>query len=273
MHRLRGSLGIAPAQRLDHRLVAPDRSLGTAFLFQRQRSRFDQQVVQRFHDAHDRAIAGGARENGVKGRVLDDSGSPHLEFAPLGLDDALQVGQVVVGHAEGRGARHGGLEHPAHVQELVAQVVAVGQDRRERRHEPVHVELARERALPVAGLEQADRLEQAQGIADPPAAHAEALGEQALARQRLAGRQGAVEDQHANAIGDFLGDARLLDWPDQAHGAIGGAAPGSPCGPRRTASRGVVSIPGHAPSMALDRLQQGCHTFCLNWLDHWASVP
>ena len=125
---------------------------------------------------------------------------------------------------------------PAHVQELVAKIAAVGQDRRERGHEPVHVELARERALTVPGFEQADRLEHAQGIANRPAAHAEALREQALARQRLARRQRAVEDQHANAIGDFLGDARLLDWLDQAHRTVGGAAPGCPRR-RRTAWR------------------------------------
>ena len=87
---------------------------------------------------------------------------PAFELAPLRVEDALQVGEVLVGDARGRDARDGRLEHAADVEQLVPQIVPIGQDRRQRRHEAVDVELARKRALAVARLEQADRLEQAE---------------------------------------------------------------------------------------------------------------
>ncbi len=49
---------------------------------------------------------------------------PGLELLALRVEDALQVGKVLVGDARGRDARDGGLEHAAHVQQLVLQLVS-----------------------------------------------------------------------------------------------------------------------------------------------------
>jgi hypothetical protein len=94
-------------------------------------------------------IARGAGENRVKRGVLDDRGAAGLQLAALRVEDALQIREVIVGDPRGGGAGDGGFEHQPHVEELVAQIVLIGEDRRERRHQAVDVELAGERALPV----------------------------------------------------------------------------------------------------------------------------
>jgi hypothetical protein len=252
VHRARRGVGVAPAQRCDDGLVPRDRSFRPSLLLQRPRARLDQQIVQDAHDPHHRPVAGGAGQHGVEGGVLDDRRPARLDLPPLRVDDALQVGEVVVGDAHGRGAGDRRFEHPAQVQELVAQIVAVGQHRRQRRHQPAHVELARERALAVAAFDQPDGLEHPQRVADRAPAHAEAGGEEALAGKRPAGAEGAVENQDADAVGDFLGHPGFLDRLQQAGRAFGRLPP------RRSA--------------ALDRPGGGCQTLSLNWSYHWASL-
>src|SRR5437762_441291 len=112
--------------------------------------------------------------------------------------------------------------------------------------------VARKRALAVAAFDQADGLEHPHRVADRAAAHAEAGGEHALAGQRPAGAEGAVENQHADAVGDFLGHPGFLDRLQQAGRAVGRLPP------RRGA--------------ALDRPGGGCQTFRLNGSYHWASL-
>ena len=123
--------------------------------------------------------------------------------------------EVLVGHARGRDARDGGLEHAAHVEQLVLQIGAVAQDGGQRRDEPVDVQLLRKRALAVARDEQTDRFERPERVADRPAADAEPFGERALGGQRPAGRERPVENQHADAVGDLFGDPGLSDRLDQ----------------------------------------------------------
>ena len=50
---------------------------------------------------------------------------------------------------------------------------------------------------------------QVNGRADRAAAHAEPFGERTLGRQRLAGRERAVENQLADAVGNLVGHPRL----------------------------------------------------------------
>jgi hypothetical protein len=171
--------------------------------------------------------------------------------AALSVEDALQIVDVFA-VARRRDARHGGLEHTAHVQQLVLQIVAVAEDGGQRRHQPVDVQLLRKRALTVPRDEQTNRLERTKRVADRPAADAEPFGERALGGQRPPRRERAVENQHADAVGDLLGDARLSDWLDEAELGAGGAPPG-----------GVA---------ALDSPGSGCQTHPPNWLDHRATL-
>ena len=90
-------------------------------------------------------------------------------------------------------------------------------------------------------LDEADRFEDAQRVADRAAADAEARRELPLGGQRLVGRQRAVENQDADAVGDFLGEARLF--------------------------YGLNQPPG-----TLDTPVPGCQTAISNWSDHRASV-
>jgi hypothetical protein len=252
VHSPCGSIRIAPAQRSDDRFVALNRALGTSLLLQRQRSRLDEQVVQGFHDAHHRPVARRAREHGMKRGVFDDGGAAGFELAALGVDDALQVGEVVFGDTQRGSAGDGRLEHAADVEELVAQIVPVGEDRRQRRDQPVDVELTRKRPLTVTRFEQADGFEHAQRVADGATADAEAGCQEALARKRAAGGKGPVENQDADTIGDFLGHARLFDRLEEPGRTVRGA------------------VPRERPR--LDSLHGGCQTARLNWSDHWASV-
>ena len=146
-------------KRRNDSLVSLHRSARTPLLLQRELARFHEQIVQRGHDADDHAIARGACERFVKRRVLDDGRLAGLELPALRVENALQVGQVLVGDACGRDARDRGLEHPPHVQQLVLQIVSVAQDGRQRRDEPIDVELLGKRALAVTRDEQSDRLQ------------------------------------------------------------------------------------------------------------------
>ena len=132
----------------------------------------------------------------------------------------------------------------------------VAQDGGQRRDQPVDVQLLRKRALAVARDDQADRLQRAECVADRSAAHAESFGQLALSGQRPAGRECAVEHQHADPVGDLLGDPRLLDRLDQAFVGAGGPAPGG--------SPGGIS--------ALDTTGSGCQTHSPNWFDHRATL-
>lgn len=241
VHRVRGAVRIAPPQGGDDRLVPLDRSRGPPFLLKRQLPRLDQQIVERRHDAHDDPVLRRARERRVKRGVLGDRRSARFELPPLDVDDALQIGEVLVGVPRRGHAGDRRLEHPADVEQLFAQIAAVGQHRGQRRNQPVDVELVRKGSLAVPRLDEADCLEHAQGVADRAAADAKARRELPLAGERPVAGQGAVENQLTDAIGDFLGDTRLPYGLNE------------PLGP-------------------LDTPAAGCQTAALDWSDHWASV-
>jgi len=105
-HGFRRSVGVAPAQRRDDGFMSHDGSAWTALLLQRELARFHEQVVQRGHDADDHAIARGARHDLVKRGVFDEGRSAGREFFALRVEDAPEVGKVLVGDARGRDARH-----------------------------------------------------------------------------------------------------------------------------------------------------------------------
>ena len=179
---------------------------------------------------------------------------PVFELLPLRVEDALQVGEVLVGDAGRRGARDGGLEHAAHVQQLVLELGTVAQDGRQRRDEPVDVELLRKRALSVARDEEADGLESPECVANGAAADAELFGERAFGGQCLAHGEGAVKDQQPDAVGDLLGHARLSDRHDQAGVAGGGRTPKVSTGSWRAAPapgqvKPVHAVPAPQPDM------------------------
>ena len=114
---------------------------------------------------------------------------PAFELPPLRVEDALQVGEVLVGDARGGDTGHRRLEHAADVEQLVLQIVTIREDRRQRRDQAVDVQLARERALPVPRLEQADRFERAERVADRPRLTPNRAAEQ-RARRAAAGPAG-----------------------------------------------------------------------------------
>src|ERR1017187_5613200 len=215
-HGFRCGAGVALAQCRNDSFMTQDGSAWTALLLHRELARFHEQIVQCGHDADDRAIARGAREDVVKSRVLDDGRSAGFELLALRVEDALQVGKVLVGDARGRGARDGGFEHAAQVQ----QFMAVAQDGSQWRDEPVDVELLGKCALTVARDEQADGLQRPERVANRPAADAKPLGKHALGGQSLARREGAVENQHPDAVGDLFRYPRLSDRLDQI-GVVG----------------------------------------------------
>src|ERR1017187_10760953 len=224
-HGFRCGAGVALAQCRNDSFMTQDGSAWTALLLHRELARFHEQIVQCGHDADDRAIARGAREDVVKSRVLDDGRSAGFELLALRVEDALQVGKVLVGDARGRGARDGGFEHPAQVQQLVLQFITVAQDGSQRRDEPVDVELLRKCALTVARDEQTDGLQRTERVTDRPAADAEPFGKRAFRGQSLARREGAVENQHPDAVGDLFGHPRLSDRLDQTRVAGAGRTP------------------------------------------------
>lgn len=252
-HGLRRSGRVAPPQCRDESFVSQDRSGGPALLLQPQLARLHEQVVQRCHDVDDHAIARGAREDMVKSRDLDDGRSARLELLALRVEDALEVGEVFFGHARGRDARNGGLEHAAHVQELVLQLGMVDEHGSERRDEPVDVELLGKRALTVPCDEEADGLQRTERVANRPAADTEPFGEGAFGGESLARRERAVEDQHANAVGNLFGDPGLSDRPHET--SVAGAGPG-----------------GGQPLDTLDTPETGCQSLASNWFDHWFSL-
>src|SRR5438093_1758826 len=231
------ALAVSLAQGRHHGLVSPDGSHRAALLFQRELARFHEQIVQGRHDADDHAIARGASEDAMKRRVLDDGRPAALELLALRVENPLQVGEIFTGHARGRDAGHGGLEHAAHVQQLVLEIVAVAQDRGQRRHQPVDVQLLRKRALAVTRREQTDGFQRAERVADRPAADAEPSGELALGEERRAGGEGAVENQHSDAVGALLGDTRLSDRLDHERLSLRGPLPGT-AGPLGTSRNG-----------------------------------
>ncbi len=251
-HGFRCGAGVAPPQCRDDSFMSQDGSAWTAILLQPELPRFHEQIVQCGHDADDDAVARGAREDVVKSRDLGDGGSAGLELLALRVEDALQVGKVLVGDARGRDARDRGLEHEAHVQQLVLQFVMVAQDGSQRRDEPVDVELLRKRALTVARDEQADGLQRTERVTDRSAANAEPFGKCAFGGQSLACREGAVENQYPDAVSDLFGHPRLSDRFDQTR--VAGAGP-----PPRGGE-------------ALDTMAPGCQTRPSNWFDHWYSV-
>ena len=110
VHRLRSALCVPAAQRGYHGLVPVDGSRGTALLPQRLCARFHEQIVERCHDAHDHAIARGPRQNRMKRRVLGNGRLTGLQFLALRFQDALQIGQIFNGRAQGRDAGDGGLD-------------------------------------------------------------------------------------------------------------------------------------------------------------------
>ena len=234
--------------------------------------RFLEEVVQRGHDADHHSVARGTGEHFVKCRVLSNGRSPRLQLPALRLKEAFQLCQVLRGDARGGDARNGRLEHPSHVEELLLQIAAVAQDRRERRDKPVDVELLRKRAPAVARDEQPDGLQRPERVANRAAADAEPLGKWPLGWQGPPRREGAVQNQQANAVGDLFANTRLsgrLDPP--GIGSIGGggrrgrvaARPDWPA----LAGRSVL-----ADRPALDTRASGCQNSASNWLDHWASV-
>ena len=251
-HGFRCGAGVALPQCRDDSFMSQDGSAWTALLLQRELARFHEQIVQCGHDTDDHAIARGAREDVVKSRVLDDGRSAGFELFALRVEDALQVGKVLVGDARGRGARDGGFEHAAHVQQLVLQFITVAQDGSQRRDEPVDVELLRKCALTVARDEQADGLQRTERVADRPAADAELFGKCAFGGQSLTRRERAVENQHPDTIGDLFGHPRLSDRLYQTRVAGAGRPPGG--------------------DKALDTTARKSQTRPRNWFDHWYSV-
>ena len=153
--------------------------------------------------------------------------------------------------ARRRDPRDGRLEHAAHVQQLVLQIVAVAQDRRERGDQPVDVELLGKRALAVARDEQTivSSVRNASRI-DPRLTPNRSASGRSAGSGWPAGKR-AVENQHPDAVGDLLRDPRLSDRLDQRGTGAGGTAPGG----RR----------------ALDTPRGGCQTRPSNWFDHRAS--
>src|SRR5207247_7378841 len=182
----------------------------------------------------------------------DDGRPAALELLALRVENPLQVGEIFTGHARGRDAGHGGLEHAAHVQQLVLGIVAVAQDRDQRRHQPVDVQLLRKRALAGTRGGQTDGSQRAERVADRPAADAEPSGELALGGQRQACGEGAVENQHSDAVGDLLGDTRLSGGLDHERLSLRGPLPGT-------------ARPPDAP-------QNGCQTHPPDWFDHRATL-
>jgi len=248
VHGSRGGLGVAPAKRRDHGLVALDRSFGPALLLQRHLARFDEQIVQDLHDSDGDEVACGARDRRMEGGVLGDRRLSAPELAALRQEDPLQVGQILPGRARGGRARDRGLEHAPDVHELVLQVASLRQDGGERRHQALDRQLFREGALPVAHFEQTESLEHVKRVANRATAHAEALGKLSLGRQRLTWPERAVDEEPPDPIGDLLGEPGLLERPNE---------------------------PGFAAATAgtsLDRLVPGCQTGRRTWFDHCATL-
>src|SRR5664280_46412 len=104
-HGFRCGGAVAPPQCRDDRFMSQDGSAWTALLLQPELARFYEQIVQRGHDADDDAIARGAREDVVKSRDLDDGRSAGFQPLALCVEDAFQVGKVLVGDARGGDAR------------------------------------------------------------------------------------------------------------------------------------------------------------------------
>ena len=221
-HSFRGSLCIVPLQRSDDRFVPLHRSTRTSLLLQGQLARLHEQIVERRHDADDDAVAGRAGKDSMKRRVFDDGQLTRFELATLRVENPLEVDEILLGDPGGRHAGHGGLEHPPHVQQLIFEVVAIREDGREWRHEPIDVEFLWKRALPMPADEQPDRLEHAQRIPDRATTHAEPLGKLSLSGQRLPRRERRIENEHTNTVGNLFRNARLSDRLDLAR--IAGAA-------------------------------------------------
>jgi hypothetical protein len=249
VHRMRRAVGVMPAKCGHHGLVPVDGSRGAALLLQRLRAGLDQQIVERGHDAHHHSIARCARQDRVKRGVLNNCGLPGLEFLALSFQDPLQVGQIFIGGAQGRGASNGRLKHPADIQELILQIGAIGHHRRKGSNQPVNGKFVRKSALAVASLEQTDRFQIAQRIANRSAAHAKPLREVPLRWKRLARWKCAVQHQRSNAIGDFFGHTSFFDRGNQARVALG------------------------TRCETLDSVLRGCYSLSVNWFNHWASVP
>src|SRR6185503_1338779 len=110
--------------------------------------------------------------------------------------------------------------------QLVLQVTAVDEHLRQRRHQTIDRQLARERALPVARLEQPEHFERAERVAYRSAAHAEPRRQHAFGRQRLVGRVGPLQDQLADPIGNLLVNTGLFDGFDEPGFARAGARSG-----------------------------------------------
>src|SRR5206468_789565 len=117
---------------------------------------------------------------------------------------------------------------------------------------PVDVQLLRKRALAVTRREQTDGFQRAERVADRPAADAEPSGELALGGQRQACGEGAVENQHSDAVGDLLGDTRLSDRLDHERLSLRGPLPGT--------------------ARPLDTPRNGCQTHPPDWFDHRATL-
>jgi len=152
----------------------------------------------------------------MKRRVLDDGQLTRPELATLRVENPLEVDEILLCDPSGRHAGHGRLEHSPHVKQLIFEVVAIREDRREWRHESIDVELLRKRALPVPANEQPDSLQHAQRIPDRATTDTELLSKLSLSWQRLPRRERRVENQHANTVGNLFRNARLSDWLDLA---------------------------------------------------------
>jgi hypothetical protein len=172
---------------------------------------FDEQIVQRFHDADDDRIVRGLGEGGMKRGVFADRRLARFHLPPLLFEDPVDRIELFIGCAGGRHARDGGLEGAPRVHQIALAGAVECEDRRHRRHDVVDRQLMKVGALAVPRLEQANHLETPDGVADRAAADVQPLGERAFRRQRFFLRETATDDHGAQAVGDLVGNAYALD--------------------------------------------------------------
>jgi hypothetical protein len=86
-----------------------------------------------------------------------------------------------------------------------------GQQRGHGGDESVRAEIADDRALALAGLDQSDKLQDADGVADRRPADAKSLGEFSFGGQAITGMQPAIGDQPLDLGNNFLIDTSPPD--------------------------------------------------------------
>jgi hypothetical protein len=87
-----------------------------------------------------------------------------------------------------------------------------GQQRGYRGDESVRAEIADDRALALAGLDQSDKLQDADGVADRRPADTKSLGEFSFGRQAITSAQPAIGDQTLDLGNNFFIDTSPPDW-------------------------------------------------------------